>query len=39
MWIKDSHGLYDYEASEENYRKDVIFMKANGKVFRDTNRN
>lgn len=34
-WIKDSHGLYDYEAQEDNYKKEKHYLKGNCKVYRD----
>lgn len=33
-WIKDSHGLYDYEASEDSYKRDTFYVKNSGKIVR-----
>ena len=37
-WIKDSHGLYDYEASEDSYKRDTFYVKNSGKIVRELTR-
>lgn len=34
-WTKDSHGLYDYQAQPQQYRKEVFYLDIECKLFRD----
>lgn len=34
-WIKDSHGLYDYEATEDSYKREIFYIKSSSKVYRE----
>ena len=36
-WTKDSHGLYDYEAQEDNYRTETVYVKNSCKIYRNNN--
>jgi hypothetical protein len=37
-WVKDSHGLYDYEAAEEFYKRETYYIRNSTKVFRELTR-
>lgn len=37
-WIKDSHGLYDYEAQEDAYRRETQYIKNSCKIYRDNHK-
>ena len=34
-WIKDSHGLYDYQATEDNYHSETHTINYDCAVHRD----
>ena len=34
-WIKDSHGLFDYQASEENYESETIYLENECRIYRN----
>ena len=38
-WNKDSHGLYDYESTSENYKTESFYIDASAIIYRDSNSN
>ena len=36
--MKDSHGLYDYEAQEDNYKTETLYSRGSCKIYRDNSR-
>ena len=38
-WLKDSHGLYDYDALEDAYKRETLYVKNNCKILRDLEKN
>ena len=34
-WNKDSHGLYDYESAQDNYKNDTYYIDATTLIYRD----
>ena len=36
-WNKDSHGLYDYESTQDNYKTEQNYISATTIIYRDTN--
>ena len=36
-WNKDSHGLYDYESTQDNYKTEQNYIDASTIIYRDIN--